>query len=94
MTHVKKGGKTGCLEDMLGQEPASTDKACQSETEALSPYFRAPMPLVLVLFAHMLCSLTVPSATSACMQLLCNPALTPAPNLIPNPRENKVVDSG
>lgn len=94
MAHIKKGGKTGCLEDMLGQESASADTACQSETEALSPSFRAHMPLVLSLFAHMLCSLTVPNTTSACMQLLCNPALTPAPNSIPNPRENEVVDSG
>lgn len=94
MAHIKKGGKTEYLKDMLGQEPASADEACQPETEALFPSFRAHVPLVLVLFTHMLCSLTVLSATSACMQLFCNPALTPAPNSIPNPRENGVVDPG
>lgn len=96
MAHVKIEGRTGCLEDMLGQEPASAlgllGPSCSSEIEAFSASFRAPALLVLVLSVHMLCSPAVPSTTSACMQLWYNPALTPAPYPIPNPWENAVVD--
>lgn len=52
------------------------------------------MQLVFVLFARMLCPPPVPGARSACMQLWCNPALTPAPYSILNPQEDAMVDPG